>query len=104
MVLSRLSDSTLIPVTLSHSIFKYDALMRSPGLYARYVFGDIARLWGSMLAKDATTFWETIDGESAFGNAGSLCHGWSAIPLYFYHKYAASLPSEITGLYEVKIH
>ena len=32
-----------------------------------------------------TTFWETIDGEKAFENAGSLCHGWSAMPIYYYH-------------------
>jgi len=102
-VLSHLTDKSLIEVTLSHSIFKYDALMRSPDKYGRFMFKDIARLWGHMISKDATTFWETIDGEAAFGNAGSLCHGWSAIPLYFYHKYAATLDSSITGLYEVVI-
>lgn len=33
---------------------------------------------------DATTVWETADGAVAFNNAGSLCHGWSAIPIYYY--------------------
>ena len=31
------------------------------------------------------TVWETEDGERAFSNAGSLCHGWSALPIYYYH-------------------
>lgn len=100
--LSR-NDKSMFEVTLSHSIFKYDALMRKPEKYARAVFKDIARQWGYMLYNNATTFWETIDGASAFGNAGSLCHGWSAIPVYFYHKYAIDLSGEITGLYECKI-
>ena len=92
--------SGLLPVTLSHSIFKYDALMREPEKYARFVFGDIARQWGYMLEHGATTFWETIRGAQDFGNAGSLCHGWSAVPIRFYAEYAAKLDGAVTGLYE----
>lgn len=103
-VLEQLKNDRLIYVTLSHSIFKYDALMRKPEQYARYVFSDIARQWGYMLYNNATTFWETIDGAQDFGNAGSLCHGWSAIPVYFYHKYALSMDGKTTGLYECEIH
>ena len=77
----------LIPVTLSHSIFKYEALMLQSKTYSSYVFGRIDRDYGFMLSQGADTFWETIDGASAFGGAGSLCHGWSAIPVYFYKKY-----------------
>ena len=102
-VLRALSDGSLIPVTLSHSIFKYEALMSENEKYARYVFSDIAEKWGSMLYRGATSFWETIDGAPAFGNAGSLCHGWSAVPLYFYHRYALELKGEHTGLYECRI-
>ncbi len=114
-VRQALASGSLIPVTLSHSIFKYEVLLGKPGLngtltvdedsakkYGRYVFGDIADKWGLMLRNNATTFWETIDGAPAFGNAGSLCHGWSAIPAYLYHKYALELPAEYTGLYECK--
>lgn len=38
------------------------------------------------LQEGATTFWETEDGESAFDRAGSLCHGWSAMPIVYYHR------------------
>jgi len=92
--------SGLLPATLSHCIFKYDALMRKPGTYARFVFSDIARQWGFMLEHGATTFWETIEGARDFGNAGSLCHGWSAVPIRFYAEYAMTLDSAVTGLYE----
>ena len=30
---------------------------------------------------------ETEDGADAFDQAGSLCHGWSAMPVYFYYAY-----------------
>ncbi len=86
-VLDAIAGGKLIPVTLSHSIFKYDALMHNREKYGQFVLDDIAELWGKMLYSGATSFWETIDGEAAFGNAGSLCHGWSAIPVYIYFKY-----------------
>ncbi len=101
-ILNVLASNKLINVTISHSIFKYEALMRHPLKYARFVFSDIAEKWGYMLYNNATTFWETIKGSSDFGNAGSLCHGWSAIPIYFYFKYAIGSTGEITGLYECR--
>ena len=62
-----------------------------------------------MLRQGATTFWETIDGADAFGKAGSLCHGWSAVPAYLYLKYIVdtkhedtALPEALTGLYAPK--
>lgn len=101
-ILNALAGNKLIYVTISHSIFKYEALMRLPTKYARFVFNQIAEKWGYMLYNNATTFWETILGASDFGNAGSLCHGWSAIPIYFYFKYALGNNGDITGLYECR--
>ncbi len=101
-VLVNLAGKSLIPVTLSHSIFKYEALMKQKERYARTVFMDIAVQWGHMLREGATTFWETIDGARDFSNAGSLCHGWSAIPIALYHRYALPLDGELTGLYECR--
>ena len=79
-------NEALLPVTLSFSIFKYTALMTDPKNYD-WVMDDVAEIWGNMLFQGATTFWETAKGASDFHNAGSLCHGWSAVPLHLYHKY-----------------
>ena len=38
-----------------------------------------------------TTLWETADGAAAFDYSGSMCHGWSAILIYFYYKYIFQL-------------
>jgi hypothetical protein len=102
-VLNRLAEGTLIPVTLSHSIYKYEALLTDLPRYGRPVFADVADKWGAMIAQGATTFWETADGAAAFNNAGSLCHGWSAIPVILYHKYALGADGRLTGLYECRV-
>ena len=40
-----------------------------------------------MVFSGATSFWETELGADDFDGAGSLCHGWSAAPLYLLEKY-----------------
>ncbi len=77
----------MIETTLSQSIYKFDALLQEPTQFGKWVFGKIAKDWGHMLRAGATSFWETIEGGDAFGNAGSLCHGWSGTPVYFYQAY-----------------
>ena len=44
---------------------------------------DIRRKYGYMLEQGGTTFWETEKGWQDFDGAGSLCHGWSAIPVFY---------------------
>ncbi len=85
----KLADANngMIKTTLSYSIYKYEALLEDPETYADIVFEELARIWGNMLFSGATSFWETEKGAEDFLGAGSLCHGWSAIPVYFYHAY-----------------
>lgn len=80
-------DDRLVPTTLSYMAFKYDALLTNAERYGEWVFDDIADIWGNMLFQGATSFWETQAGACEFENAGSLCHGWSSIPVFYYHKY-----------------
>ena len=76
-------DETIIPVTLSMNTFFYDALLQYGDKYKEYILNDIRRKYGSMLEQGATTFWETEKGWRDFNGAGSLCHGWSSIPVYY---------------------
>lgn len=78
-----LSDKSLVPVTLSMHTYFYDALLQTNINYSAFVVEDIKKKYGRMLAEGATTFWETEKGWRDFDNAGSLCHGWSAIPAYY---------------------
>ncbi len=81
------SNNGLVETTLSQSIYKFDALLQDPAKHAPWVFEKISKYWGYMLRNGATSFWETIKGGDDFGNAGSLCHGWSGTPVYFYAAY-----------------
>lgn len=101
--------SILADVTLSYRIFLYEALMRQPDTYGRWVMEDIAHIWGNMLFSGATSFWETAVGADDFDRAGSLCHGWSAIPIYFYYRYLLGIiPGQekrepiFCGIYDAK--
>ena len=55
------------------------------------------------MERSATTFWETIDGASAFDNAGSLCHGWSGIPAWFYGAWLVGVKPTEPGFKKYKM-
>lgn len=72
--------------SLSMMCFKYEALLKvDKQKYCSYILEDIEKKYKVMLDAGATSFWETEQGESAFQKAGSLCHGWSAMPIYYFH-------------------
>ncbi len=112
-VLATLTGSMgpdFVPVTISHSVFKYDALLKLSSIYGRFVFDHVASTFGDMLYHEATTFWETALGADDFSLAGSLCHAWSAIPVYLYLRYCmdtrgqgGALPASLTGIYESRV-
>ena len=43
----------------------------------------IRSTYSAMLEKGATSLWETQSGSGDFNGAGSLCHGWSSLPIYY---------------------
>ena len=88
VICEKLANGELVPMSLSLKTFKYDALLKTnEQKYKERVFEEIRRDYKKMLDADSSATWETVDGAIAFDNAGSLCHGWSAIPIYYYHKY-----------------
>ncbi len=76
-------EKEIISATLSMRAFVYDALLAFGDKYKNFILQDIRERYGKMLNIGATTFWETEKGEEDFDGAGSLCHGWSAIPIYY---------------------
>ena len=76
--------------TLSQSFYKFEAILIDETC-GRFVFDKIIKDWSKMLYSGATSFWETLNGGWDFGHAGSLCHGWSGIPAYFYGAYALGI-------------
>ena len=80
----QIVEGTLSDCSLSMRCFKYDALLLTDAArWKPYVLEEIRRDYGYMLDEGATSVWETSEGACAFGNAGSLCHGWSAVPICY---------------------
>ena len=75
----------IIPATLSMHTFRYEALLREDkAFYKEPILKEIDKVYFRMLRQGATSFWETEKGDKDFNYAGSLCHGWSAMPVYYY--------------------
>lgn len=86
--IERLKGDDLIEVSLSMRAFYYDALLMADEKNKDYVLEDIKARYKKMLDAGATTFWETELGWVDFEYAGSLCHGWSALPAYYLSVFA----------------
>ena len=79
-----LSKKELISCSLSMKCFVYDALiLTDKEKYKDFILNDIRANYSPMIATG--TVWETVDGKDAFDGAGSLCHGWSSTPIYYYN-------------------
>ncbi len=76
-------NNDMIKITLSMTCFKYDALLKASDANGKFIIEDVIKTYSYMLNNGATSFWETIKGEADFNGAGSLCHGWSAMPVYY---------------------
>lgn len=74
----------VIPITLSMHVMRYDAMLHLDKTCGDFILDDIDRTYLYMLRHGATACWETIKGERDFDWVGSLCHGWAALPIYYY--------------------
>lgn len=87
----------LVPTTVSHSVFKIQALLPERRKYLSYVSDMLENTWGGMLCRGATSFWETEQGAADFDGAGSLSHGWSAVPVYILFVYLLGIYPQKPG-------
>lgn len=80
------NDPSFTKISLSMKCFLYDALLLvHKEKYREVILSDIERIYRPMVECGVGTVWETEDGWHDFNDAGSLCHGWSALPIYYYH-------------------
>lgn len=80
-----LKSKSIVPMSLASYIYRYEVLLGEGG-YKNFVLSEVDSVWGKMISEGATTFWETTAGAADFCGAGSLCHGWSSIPIFVYKK------------------
>ena len=97
VVRKLMTRSEWTEITLSQTLYKYEALIAAGGEAATAAVRMMEAEWAKMLDAGATSFWEMREGWPAFGNAGSLCHGWSAVPAYIYGEYPALRSAAASG-------
>jgi hypothetical protein len=54
------------------------------GEFQERIFPRLRATFLPFVQSGATSLWETALGGNDFGMAGSLCHGWSSLPTYYY--------------------
>ena len=85
VICEKIENGEILDCTLSMKFFKYDAMLKTDkGRWSSWVLSEIRREYGKMVESGSSCVWETAEGSVAFDNAGSLCHGWSSVPVYYY--------------------
>lgn len=108
-----LNDQVPQITTPYFKFYEMDALCRMG--YRKEVLDKVKEYWGGMLERGAVTFWEEYDPnvpkEEQYDMYGdkfgkSLCHAWSASPIYLLAKYFVGLriTDPLTGAYEIEPH
>ncbi len=86
-ILATLHSRRLPAMTLSSLPYLVTSLMPRGRRERELVDRTLDRYWQPMVLAGATSFWETQFGGDDFDYAGSLCHGWSALPVLYHQAY-----------------
>lgn len=92
-----------VPMTLASRLYQVLGLMPQGVEARRRVALTIESEWSAMILRGATSFWETRLGGDDFDAAGSLCHGWSALPVYYYQAWVLGVRPILPGFREFVI-
>ena len=86
-VCDKMIGGEMVECSLSMKVLEYEMLMRiDADKYRDFILGEIRKNYKMMLDAGSDAAWETLKGASDFGDSGSLCHGWSSVPVYIFHK------------------
>lgn len=114
IVVNVLQNDEILQITTPYfKFYEMDALCRMG--YLKQVLTRIREYWGGMLERGAVTFWEEYDPavpeEEQYDMYGdkfgkSLCHAWSASPIYLLARYFVGLQitDPVKEEYEVHPH
>lgn len=83
-VVKSLLAGTLPPCTLSGAYYLVQPVLWHSVEAREWLGARLEKVWQNMILRGATSLWETTEGGVDFDFAGSLCHGWSALPVYYH--------------------
>lgn len=84
-VIDGLLKKEHVAISYSSIRYYYAALVKESSEIRKYLAEKVWNDFGKMVQGQSTTMWETDIGEDDFEFAGSLCHGWSALPLWYFY-------------------
>ncbi|MBE6369500.1 MAG: hypothetical protein E7056_04980 [Lentisphaerae bacterium] len=64
------------------SLYLVTVALEKCGIDGSTILAKLMKYYSPMLENNTGTLWETARGSMDFGYAGSLCHGWSSLPVY----------------------
>lgn len=83
-VFRSLKDGKLVPSSLATDQYLARGVRDLSPASRAWLHNRLHDSWTKMLRQGATTLWETNVGAEDFDGAGSLCHGWSALPAHYH--------------------
>ena len=86
-LLQTIYSGKLEKVTFSAMLYMLSALMPLSPQAREYVALELKRSFNPIILSGATSLWETGKGAADFNGAGSLCHAWSSLPVYYYYAW-----------------
>ena len=85
LIADNLYSANLIESSFSPMLYMVKAALTLDRRGYEFIQMRQARAFAPMLAVGATSLWETPLGAQDFSLAGSLCHAWSSLPVYYCH-------------------
>ncbi len=84
-VVKALTGNTLSPISFAALSYLVRALMEISPETRRFTEKKLEDAFHPIILNGGTTLWETNCGAADFDDAGSLCHAWSSVSVYFAH-------------------
>lgn len=91
LLLETLRSRKMEAVTFSAMPYMLRSMMPISPDTREYVSTALSRNFDQMIFSGATSLWETKLGAADFSGAGSLCHAWSSLPVYYYHAWVLGI-------------
>lgn len=85
-VMQNLLRGGLAPCTLSGLYYLVSPMVWHSQDTREWLNGRLEDFGQRMILAGATSLWETAGGGADFDFGGSLCHGWSALPVYYHQS------------------
>ena len=91
LLLQTIYSGTLEAMTFSVMPYMLRSMMLQTPEARKYVTARLADSFDPMVLSGATSMWETPTGAADFEGAGSLCHAWSSLPVYYHHAWVLGI-------------